>query len=122
MDTEKLDKERFGVIIGSGIGGLETMENQTKTLVTQGPNRISPFLVPMMIVNMAAGQISIAVGAKGINTTVVTACASATNAIGEAFNAIRYGKADVVITGGTEAPITPSGLSWFLFYEGHVYP
>lgn len=113
LDTEKLDKERFGVIIGSGIGGLETMENQTKTLVTKGPNRISPFLVPMMIVNMAAGQISIAVGAKGINTTVVTACASATNAIGEAFNAIRYGKADVVITGGTEAPITPLALAGF---------
>ena len=83
LNTEKLDKERFGVIIGSGIGGLETMENQVKTLINKGPNRVSPFLVPMMIVNMAAGQISIAVGAKGINTTVVTACASTTNAIGK---------------------------------------
>ncbi len=113
LNTEKLDKERFGVIIGSGIGGLETMENQVKTLINKGPNRVSPFLVPMMIVNMAAGQISIAVGAKGINTTVVTACASATNAIGEAFKAIRYGEADVIITGGAEAPITPLALAGF---------
>jgi 3-oxoacyl-[acyl-carrier-protein] synthase II len=113
LDTEKLDKERFGVILGSGIGGLETMENQAKVLFSRGPNRISPFLVPMMIVNMAAGQISIAVGAKGINTTVVTACASATNAIGEAFKTIRYGEADVIITGGSEAPITPLALAGF---------
>ena len=113
LNTEKLDKERFGVIIGSGIGGLETMENQVKTLINKGPNRVSPFLVPMMIVNMAAGQISIAVSAKGINTTVVTACASATNAIGEAFKAIRYGEADVIITGGAEAPITPLALAGF---------
>ena len=113
LDTEKLDKERFGVILSSGIGGLETMENQAKVLFSRGPNRISPFLVPMMIVNMAAGQISIAVGAKGINTTVVTACASATNAIGEAFKTIRYGEADVIITGGSEAPITPLALAGF---------
>ena len=111
--SKKIDAERFGVIMGTGIGGLETLEHQTNILLTKGPNRVSPFFVPMMIANMAAGQVSIAVGAKGINTTVVTACASSTNAIGEAFKAIRFGDADVILTGGCEATITPLALAGF---------
>ena len=122
FDIDTVNQERFGVILGSGIGGLETLEQQANTLYTKGPNRVSPFFIPMMIANMAAGQISIAFGAKGINTTMVTACASATSAIGEAFKTIRLGDADVIITGGSEAPLTPPSLSWVLFYEGYVYP
>jgi 3-oxoacyl-[acyl-carrier-protein] synthase II len=113
LDLSKIDHERFGVVLGSGIGGIETLENQANVLYTKGPSRVSPFFVPMMIGNMAAGQISIALGAKGVNSTVVTACASATNAIGEAFKSIKYGEADVIITGGTEAPITPLALAGF---------
>ncbi len=113
LDTEKVDPSRFGVILGTGIGGIETLENQTDVLIEKGPGRISPFLVPMMIGNIAAGHISIIYKAKGINSTIVTACASGTTAIGEAFRAIKYGKADVVITGGSEAPITPLSISGF---------
>ena len=113
LDSKNIDAKRFGVVLGTGIGGLETLENQTNILSAKGPNRVSPFFIPMMIANMAAGQISIAVGAKGINTTVVTACASSTNAIGEAFKAIRYGDADVILTGGCEATITPLALAGF---------
>jgi 3-oxoacyl-[acyl-carrier-protein] synthase II len=113
LDGEKVNPRRFGVIIGSGIGGIETLENQGNILHTKGPKRVSPFFVPMMIGNMAAGQISIAFGAKGLNLTVLTACASATNAIGEAFRSIRQGYSDVVITGGSEAPITPLALAGF---------
>ena len=113
LDKNKIKQERFGVVLGSGIGGIETLENQANTLFSKGPNRVSPFFVPMMIGNMAAGQISIAYGAKGPNTTLVTACASATNAIGEAFRSIRYGSADIIITGGSEAPITPLALAGF---------
>ncbi len=113
LDLEKVDSERFGVILGSGVGGIETMENNANILLTKGPSRVSPLFVPMMIGNIAAGQISIAMGAKGINSTVVTACASATNGIGEAFKAIRYGEADVVLTGGSEAPVTPLALAGF---------
>lgn len=113
LDKEKINSDRFGVIFGSGVGGIETMENQGNVLFSKGPGRISPFFVPMMIGNMAAGQISIAYGAKGPNSTVVTACASATNAIGEAYRSIKHGYADVIITGGSEAPITPLALAGF---------
>jgi len=113
LNLDKLNKERFGIILGTGIGGIETLEEQFGVLIQKGPGRISPFLVPMMIANMAAGQLAILVGAKGINATVVTACASGTHAIGEAFNAIRAGQADVVITGGSEAPITKIALAGF---------
>ena len=89
------------------------MEEQCRVLVDKGPKRISPFLVPMMIVNMAAGQISITLGAKGPNYTVVSACASGTNAVGDAFNLIQRGSADIVVTGGTEASITPLGFAGF---------
>ncbi|HZJ57029.1 MAG TPA: beta-ketoacyl-ACP synthase II [Clostridia bacterium] len=113
LDSKNIDAHRFGIILGTGIGGLGTLEDQANVLFTKGPNRVSPFFIPMMIGNMAAGQISIAVGAKGINTTVVTACASSTNAIGEAFKAIRFGDADIILTGGCEATITPLALAGF---------
>ncbi|NLJ40972.1 MAG: beta-ketoacyl-ACP synthase II [Clostridiales bacterium] len=113
LSIDKGDSRRTGVILGTGIGGLETLEKQASILYSKGPNRVSPFFIPMMIGNMAAGQIAIAIGAKGINITTVTACASATNAIGEAFRAIRFNDADVIITGGSEATITPLALAGF---------
>jgi len=105
--------DRVGVILGTGIGGTNTFEEQHNLLGTKGPGRVSPFFVPMMIANMAAGHISITIGAKGINYTVVTACASGTNAIGEAFKVLQRGAADVVVTGGTEAAITPMAMAGF---------
>lgn len=113
IDTAALDSEMFGVCIGSGIGGMETLEAQHDVLREKGPGRVSPFMVPMMISNIAAGNVSIALNAKGPSTTVVTACASATNAIGEAFRIIQRGDADVMVTGGTEASITPMSLAGF---------
>ncbi|MFZ7104509.1 MAG: beta-ketoacyl-ACP synthase II [Peptococcaceae bacterium] len=113
LNLTEVDLNRVGVILGSGIGGMATFEEQCKILMTKGPNRVSPFMVPMMIVNMAAGQISIHLGAKGPNITVVTACASGTNAVGDAFKLIQRGDADIVISGGTEASITPLALSGF---------
>lgn len=104
---------RVGVMIGSGIGGMETLEAQHKILLEKGPNRVSPFLVPMMIANMASGQVSINLGAKGPNSTVVTACATATNAIGDAFKIIQRGDAEVMICGGAEAAITPLAMAGF---------
>lgn len=109
----KYDETRMGVILGSGIGGIETIELQHKKLLEKGPKRISPFFVPMLISNMAAGQISMLFRAKGPNLTVVTACASGANAIGEAFKTIQRGAADIVITGGTEASITPLAIAGF---------
>jgi len=105
--------DRVGVIVGSGIGGLETLEQQHKVLLEKGPTRVSPFLIPMMIPNLAAGQISIFFGAKGPNYGVVSACASANHAIGAAFELIKNGFADCCITGGAEAPITPLSLAGF---------
>lgn len=113
IDLESVDKEKFGVIIGSGIGGMETLEEQHAKLMEKGPKKVSPFLIPMMITNMASGQVSIAFGAKGPNTTVVTACASATHAIGDAFKAIQRGDAKLMLTGGTEAAITPLAIAGF---------
>jgi 3-oxoacyl-[acyl-carrier-protein] synthase II len=113
IDTEKIDHEDFGVVLGSGIGGIATFEDQHKKMLEKGPRRISPFFIPMMIVNMASGQVSMSLGAKGPNTTVVTACASATNAIGEAYKIIERGDAKLMITGGTEASITPVSIGGF---------
>ena len=98
--------ERAGVVIGTGIGGMETFERESRTLAERGPGRVSPFFIPMMIANMAAGQVSIQLGLKGPINTVVTACASGTNAIGDAYSIVARGDADVMVTGGTEAPIT----------------
>ena len=113
LDLEKTDKERIGVIIGSGIGGLDTIEKQYKILLEKGPRRVSPFLVPMLIANMASGYISIVYGINGPNSTTVTACASGTNAIGEAFRILQRGEADVMIAGGAEAPVTSIAFAGF---------
>jgi 3-oxoacyl-[acyl-carrier-protein] synthase II len=102
-----------GVWIGSGIGGMETFENQYSTLLEKGARRVSPFFIPMMIPDMATGQVSIALGAKGVNSCTVTACATGTNSIGDAFKVIQRGDADVMVTGGTEAPITRLSIAGF---------
>ena len=104
---------RVGVCVGSGIGGLETLESQFEIFLTKGPRRVSPFFVPMMIPDMATGQISIALGAKGVNSCTVTACATGTNSIGDAFKVIQRGDADAMITGGTEAPLTRMSFAGF---------
>ncbi|AST58954.1 3-oxoacyl-(acyl-carrier-protein) synthase 2 [Thermoanaerobacterium thermosaccharolyticum] len=113
LDLEKEDLDRIGVIYGSGIGGIETLENQQNILKEKGPGRVSPFFVPMMIADMAAGLISITFGLKGHNETIVNACASSTNAIGDAFKVIERGDADVIVTGGSEAAITPLAIAGF---------
>ena len=113
LDMEKEDPWRIGVITGSGVGGIETLETQHETLMTKGPGRVSPFFVPMMISNMAAAQIAIHLGAKGANENVVAACASGTNAIGNAFNIIKHGECDAIIAGGAEATITPLAFAGF---------
>ncbi|MBC3048288.1 beta-ketoacyl-ACP synthase II [Staphylococcus capitis] len=105
--------DRIGVWIGSGIGGMETFETAHTTLVERGPRRVSPFFVPMLIPDMATGQVSIDLGAKGPNGATVTACATGTNSIGEAFKIIQRGDADAMITGGTEAPITHMAIAGF---------
>lgn len=105
--------ERSGVVMGTGIGGMETFERESRVLSEKGPGRVSPFFIPMMIANMAAGQVSIDLGLKGPINTVVTACASGTNAIGDAYSIVRRGDADVMVAGGTEAPITPISLAGF---------
>lgn len=113
LNLESIDPERFGVVIGSGIGGLETLEEEHKKLMEKGPGRISPFLIPMMISNMASGQVSMSFNAKGPNYSVVTACASGTNAIGEAYKLIQRGDADLMLTGGSESSITQLGMAGF---------
>ncbi|EPH99542.1 MULTISPECIES: beta-ketoacyl-ACP synthase II [unclassified Enterococcus] len=113
LDKDKLNQDRFGVIIGSGIGGLPTIENQVIRMHEKGPKRVSPMFVPMAIANMAAGNIALRVGAKGICTAIVTACASGTNSIGEAFRNIKHGYSDVILAGGTEATICEMGIAGF---------
>lgn len=113
LDLEKINKERFGVLVGSGVGGILTLEGEHKKLLEKGPSRVSPFMIPMLIGNMAAGNIAIKFGAKGPCTTVVTACATGTNAIGDAFRLIEHGYADVVIAGGSEGSITPLTVAGF---------
>ena len=113
LDLESTDRRRVGVIIGSGIGGMETFEEQHANLVHKGPGRVSPFFIPMMIVDMAAGQISIQFGLKGPNFATVSACASGAHAIGEALRLIRAGDADIMVAGGSEATITPMALAGF---------
>jgi len=110
---DERNAERVGVIWGSGIGGIATHEQQHSVLMEKGPKRISPFLVPMMIVDMAAGMISMKLGAKGPNFATVSACASASHAIGEAARKIQYGDADVMITGGSEAAVTATSVGGF---------
>lgn len=113
IDMEKEDPFRVGVSVGSGIGSLQAMERSEKKLLEKGPSRVEPLLVPLMICNMAAGNVAIQFGLKGKCINVVTACATGTHSIGEAFRAIRYGEADVMVAGGTEASITPIGIAGF---------
>jgi 3-oxoacyl-[acyl-carrier-protein] synthase II len=113
LTIDERNAERVGVIWGSGIGGIATHEQQHSVLMEKGPKRISPFLVPMMIIDMAAGMISMKLGAKGPNFATVSACASASHAIGEAARKIQYGDADVMITGGSEAAVTATSVGGF---------
>ncbi|HTQ38241.1 MAG TPA: beta-ketoacyl-ACP synthase II [Pirellulales bacterium] len=113
IDFSKEDSFRCGVIIGSGIGGLHEIEEQLARLLHKGPDRVSAFLVPKMMVNAASGHLSIVYGLRGPNTAVATACASAANAMGDAFRTIQHGAADVMITGGAEAAITPMSIAGF---------
>ena len=113
LNLEQEDLAEIGTCIGTGIGGVETLHDQYRTLFEKGPDRVSPFFVPMMIANMAAGQVSITFGLKGPNTAIVTACASGTNCIGDAFKLIQNGKASVMIAGGTEAAISPIAVAGF---------
>lgn len=113
LDIENIDKNRFGVIVGSGIGGIGTIEKEQTNLLAKGPNKVHPLFIPIIISNMAAGNIAIRFGARGISTTVVTACATGTNCVGEAFHAIKNNLADVMIAGGAEASITPLSVAGF---------
>lgn len=113
LDVDSLDKNMFGVYIGSGEGGISTLEDNFHALIEKGPNRVSPFMVPMMITNMPAAYVAIRCQAKGPNMAVVTACASSLNSMGEAFNCIVRGDADVILTGGAEAAVTPVATAGF---------
>ncbi|MCL2573435.1 MAG: beta-ketoacyl-ACP synthase II [Defluviitaleaceae bacterium] len=113
LDLDNIDKKRLGVIIGTGIGGMETFETEVVKMYEKGGIRIAPLFIPMMIGNMAAGMVAIRYGAKGVCTNVVTACASSSNTIGEAFRSIRHGYSDVIIAGGTEATVTRATVAGF---------
>ena len=113
LDIEKEDPYMVGCAIGSGVGSLQAMERETQKLYEKGPNRVNPLLVPLMICNMAAGNVSIQFGLKGKSINDVTACATGTNTIGEAYRSIQYGEADVMVAGGTESAITPLGMAGF---------
>ena len=113
LDMEKEEPYKVGVAVGSGIGALQAMEREHKKLLEKGPSRVNPLLVPLMISNMAAGNVSIYFGLKGKSINVVTACATGTHSIGEAFRSIQYGEADVMVAGGTESSVTPIGIAGF---------
>jgi 3-oxoacyl-[acyl-carrier-protein] synthase II len=113
IDLSKEDVNRIGVLVGSGIGGMETIENQVGILLKKGPGRVSPFMIPMLIINMASGYVSMLLGVKGPNLAVVSACATATHALGEAARAIVHNDADIMIAGGSEAAITQVGYAGF---------
>lgn len=113
LDIEKEDPYMVGCAIGSGIGSLQAMERETQKLYEKGPNRVNPLLVPLMICNMAAGNVSIKFGLKGKSINDVTACATGTNTIGEAYRSIQYGEADVMVAGGTEGSVCPIGIAGF---------
>lgn len=113
LDKEKENMERVGVILGSGIGGIETIENENRKILEKGPDRISPMYIPMSISNMAAGNVAIEIGAKGESIAMVTACATGTHCIGESFRMIKHGYQDIVLAGGTESSITPLSTAGF---------
>ncbi|MCL5058723.1 MAG: beta-ketoacyl-ACP synthase II [Actinobacteria bacterium] len=113
IDFDTVDRDRVGVILGTGIGGLETLEDQHKVLLNKGPGRVSPFFIPMMIANMGAAQVAISYGLRGCNLVTTSACASSNNAIGDSFRLLQRGHADIMICGGSEAPITPMAMAGF---------
>jgi beta-ketoacyl-acyl-carrier-protein synthase II len=113
LEINEENRDRVGVILGCGVGGLATWEREFTTLLEEGPSRVSPFLIPMMIPNIASGHVSIRLGARGPNTCLVAACASSAHALGVAYDSIQSGEADAIFSGGTEAPITRSGLAGF---------
>src|SRR5438045_8586124 len=113
LDLEKVNRDRFGVIVRSGIGGLKTLEDQFSVLMNKGPQRVSAFTIPMLISNMASVLISMEFGMRGPNMCIVTACATSNNAIGESWRMIKFGDADVFLAGGSEAAIIPIGLAGF---------
>ena len=113
LDKEKEEMERVGIVVGSGIGGIETIETENKKCIEKGPDRVSPMYIPMGILNMATGNVAIDIGAKGESVAMVTACASGTHCIGEAFRMIKHGYQDVMLAGGTEASITPLSIAGF---------
>ena len=113
LNESNVNMERVGVIVGSGIGGLATIEKENKVFIEKGPDRLAPLYIPMSIVNMAAGNVSIEIGAKGESICMVTACATGTHSIGESFRMIKHGYQDVVIAGGTEGSVTPTGIAGF---------
>ena len=113
IDFDSVDRDRVGVILGSGIGGLETLEEQHKVLLNKGPGRVSPFFITMMIANMGAAQVAISYGLRGCNLVTTSACASSNNAIGDSFRLLQRGQADMMICGGAEAPITPMAMAGF---------
>jgi 3-oxoacyl-[acyl-carrier-protein] synthase II len=113
IELERVDRDRFGVIVSSGIGGLRTLEDQHSILINKGPSRVSPFTIPMLISNMASGLISMEFGLRGPNMCIVTACATSNNAIGESWRTIKFGDADVFLAGGSEASIVSIGLAGF---------
>ncbi|MFA4884554.1 MAG: beta-ketoacyl-ACP synthase II [Desulfotomaculaceae bacterium] len=114
LNLELENKDRIGVILGSGVGGIETLEEQARVLAEKGPGRVSPLFVPMMIANMGAGQVAISNCLRGPNITSVSACASGSNAIGDAFKMLQCGRVDVMISGGSEAAITPLAMAGFI--------
>lgn len=114
IDLENVDKNRFGVIIASGIGGIETIENAQMNMEKRGPSKVSPYFIPMCLINLAAGNVAIDFGLKGHCSSTVTACAAASNAIGEAFHKIRDGYEDLMLAGGSEASITPLAMAGFM--------
>ncbi len=113
LNKETENMERVGVIIGSGIGGIQTIEEENEKCNEKGPDRVSPMYIPMGILNMAAGNVAIDIGAKGESISIATACATGTHCIGESYRLIKYGYQDIVIAGGTEAPITPLSIAGF---------
>lgn len=113
LEITDANRHRVGVCLGSGIGGIATWDRDYHILLTKGPGRVSPFFIPMMIGNMAAGHVSILIGARGPNKACVTACATGAHSIGDAFRLIKYGDAEVMIAGGTEAPLQPLGVAGF---------
>ncbi len=110
---KNLESERFGVLIGSGVGGMDTIETQSRAFVERGPRRVSPFMIPNLLANMSSGVVAIELGAKGVNFSVVSACATGTHAIGEAMLHLQAGREDVILAGGSEAAITPLGFAGF---------